>query len=206
MWHEIHRYKYKHRFFDRWFVPVIVGIITMSFALFLCTALAETRKVFLHLLPIPIIIGVIVITRMVWPSFTKPNAIAKKDNFEEYMLEHQNMGESVFADLVKKGEAHCPYCQKWLTQKSLIYQCMVSPRKGIKPSQKYRWLKTSAVNIEESSLAFPPTECVSSLNRIESTAILEENIGVCEHPTKPSHFPDKHVVTKDIIKHIERTG
>ncbi len=141
MWHEIHRYKYKHRFFDRWFVPVIVGVITMSFALFLCTALAETRKDFLHLLPIPIIIGVIVITRMVWPSFTKPNAIAKKDNFEEYMLEHQNMGESIFADLVKKGEAHCPYRQKWLTQKSLIYQCMVSPRKGIKPSQKYRVVK-----------------------------------------------------------------
>lgn len=116
----------KESLYDRWFVPIIVGIfVFIVIAYFVLAFAAEedncrTLSEILSLCIIPAIIGISITALAVMPSFRRAKN-KKEKNFEQYMIEDENMSATLFVDMIKHGMAHCPYCQRKLTEESLIY-------------------------------------------------------------------------------------
>lgn len=120
LWNDIKQQNIKPGFKERWLVPLVFGYFVCMFVFYIIIKLSDRLDDFLRLLPIPIVLGIAVTAFSVIPSFLKA-ADAKEKNFEKFMIENENMGAIMFADLVKHGMAHCPFCKRRLTEKSLIY-------------------------------------------------------------------------------------
>lgn len=120
VWRNIQKNTSKPSFKDRWFVPIMIGFFVACIIAYFCIHFSETFGDFLSKLPAIAFFGAIVTALAVIPSFTAANNVKEK-NFEEYMIEDENMGADLFAALIKQGMAHCPYCQRRLTEKSITY-------------------------------------------------------------------------------------
>ena len=123
LWREIQKKDGNKTFMDLWFVPIIVTIIVASIVIYFWMAfdgdeLSDWVLRLVFVVP-PILIGGYMIYVNL-SSELKEKRNVKEKNFERYMIEDQNMGAEMFADLIKHGMAHCPYCERRLTMKSII--------------------------------------------------------------------------------------
>ena len=124
LWRKIQKNDGNKTFMDKWFATIIITIILACIIAYFCISLdgGEVSDLVLRCVFIipPVLIGGVLIYIDLSSAYKEERNVKKK-NFESYMIEDQNMGAEMFSDLVKHGMAHCPYCQRRLTENSLIY-------------------------------------------------------------------------------------
>ena len=120
LWRNIQKKDGKPGWYDRWFAPVMLGFFASMIVMWLGIKISGEIEELYVVIFFAAIIGIIVTTVAVWPSMSNAKA-TKEKNFEKYMIEDQYMGAEMFADLIKHGMAHCPYCERRLTMKSIIF-------------------------------------------------------------------------------------
>lgn len=124
LWRNIQKKDGNKTFMDKWFVPIVVVIILAVIILYYCMAFdgGETADYvlrFVFIVPPVLFGGALIYVGL--SSELREESNVKKKNFERYMIEDQNMSAEMFADLIKHGMAHCPYCERRLTMKSIIF-------------------------------------------------------------------------------------
>lgn len=115
--------KNKESLSDRWAAPISLGVIVASIIFILALKIDENTEMEFDILKVFIIsaiIGISITALAVMPSFRHAKN-KKEKNFEQFMIEDENMSATLFVDMIKHGMAHCPYCQRKLTEESLIY-------------------------------------------------------------------------------------
>lgn len=121
LWRNIQKKDGNKTFMDKWFAPLmIVFILFWVIVIIYCTFDGEKSD----LRGIFIVLSVLLAGALIYfnlSSVLKGERNAKEKNFERYMIEDQYMSAEMFADLIKHGMAHCPYCERRLTMKSIIF-------------------------------------------------------------------------------------
>ncbi|MDO4379422.1 MAG: zinc-ribbon domain-containing protein [Clostridia bacterium] len=121
LWRNIQKKDGNKAFMDKWFAPLmIVFILFCTIVIIYCTfdgERSDLRGIFIALSVL--LAGALIYFNL--SSVLKGERNVKEKNFEKYMIEDQYMGAEMFADLIKHGMAHCPYCQRRLTMKSITF-------------------------------------------------------------------------------------
>ncbi len=121
LWREIQKKDGNKTFMDKWFAPIMIAFILFCIIVIIyCTFDGEKSD----LRGIFIVLSVLLAGALIYfnlSSVLKGERNVKEKNFERYMIEDQYMGAEMFADLIKHGMAHCPYCERRLTMKSIIF-------------------------------------------------------------------------------------
>lgn len=120
VWRKIQSNTTKPSFKDRWLPPIGIGFVIAEIITYFLVKFSDNFDDFLHLLPFPIAIWIVIIVCGVIPSFLRADEVKEK-NFEQYMIENENMGIDVFSKLIQNRMAHCPHCGRRMTEKSEIF-------------------------------------------------------------------------------------
>ena len=111
-------------------IPIIFGLVAGFIAYVYISETcdffdADSDSVYRNIKIASIIVGFVATIFAAWRSIGYCKA-KKGDNFEYFMLKHRLKGSRWFADMIKKGMAHCPYCQRRMTQKSIWHYREIS--------------------------------------------------------------------------------
>lgn len=120
VWRNIQSNTKKPGFKKRWLTPIGCGFVVAEIVTCFLIKLSDNFDDFLHMLPIPIFIWLAIVACSVFFSFRRAEEVDEK-NFEQYMIENENMSSELFIEMIKTKMTHCPYCGRRLTEKSKVF-------------------------------------------------------------------------------------
>lgn len=133
----------KPTFKNTWLVPIITGSILIFLLwdigredfLILHPVIIE-REIFISpkfdILGLPFLIDLFAFIISIYSSIKRDIDYGiVQDNYETFMIKRRYITKNHFADNIKSGIAHCPFCKRKMTEKSLVLYNPSNPKSTV---------------------------------------------------------------------------